>query len=55
MGIKERAETISKNKNFLEKADIYYRLQRLIDQKQMGDLFKVMLIKNENNEFKLGF
>jgi len=55
MGIKERAETISKNKDFLEKADIYYRLQRLIDEKQMGDLFKVMLIKNENNEFKLGF
>ena len=55
MGIKERAETISKNKNFLKKADIYYRLQRLIDQKQMGNLFKVMLIKNENNKFKLGF
>ena len=55
MGIKERAEIISKNKNFLKKADIYYRLQRLIDQKQMGNLFKVMLIKNEKNQFKLGF
>ena len=55
MGIKERAEIISKNKNFLKKADIYYRLQRLIDQKQMGNLFKVMLIKNEKNKFKLGF
>ena len=55
MGIKERAETISKNKDFLKKADIYYRLQRLIDQKQMGDLFKVMLIKNKENKFKLGF
>ncbi len=55
MGIKERAEIISKNKNFLKKADIYYRLQRLIDQKQMGNLFKVMLIKNKKNRFKLGF
>ena len=55
MGIKERAEIISKNKNFLDKADIYYRLQRLIDQKYMGNLFKVMLIKNEKNKFKLGF
>ena len=55
MGIKERAEIISKGKNFLKKADIYYRLQRLIDQKQMGNLFKVMLIKNKENKFKLGF
>ena len=55
MGIKERAEIISKNKNFLKKADIYYRMQRLIDQKQMGSLFKVMLIKNEKNKFNLGF
>ena len=55
MGIKDRAEIISKNKNFLKKADIFYRLQRLIDEKQMGNLFKVMLIKNKNNKFKLGF
>ena len=55
MGIKERAEMISKNKNFLKKADIYYRLKRLIDEKQMGNLFKVMLIKNKKNKFKLGF
>ena len=55
MGIKERAEIISKNQNFLKKADIYYRLKRLIDDKQMGNLFKVMLIKNQKNKFKLGF
>ena len=55
MGIRERAEMISKNKNFLKKADIYYRLERLIDEKQMGNLFKVMLIKNNKNKFKLGF
>ena len=55
MGIKQRAEIISKNQNFLKKTDIYYRLKRLIDEKQMGNLFKVMLIKNQNNRFKLGF
>ena len=55
MGIKKRAEIISKNKNFLMKADIYYRLKRLTDEKQMGNLFKVMLIKNKKNKFNLGF
>ena len=55
MGIKERAEMISKNLNFLKKADIFYRINRLIDEKQMGNLFKVMLIKNKKNKFKLGF
>ena len=55
MGIKQRAEMLSKNQKFLKKADIYYRLNRLIDDKQMGNLFKVMLIKNQKNKFKLGF
>ena len=55
IGIKERAETISRNLNFLKKADIFYRLKRLIDEKEMGILFKVMLIKNYKNKFKLGF
>jgi cyclopropane-fatty-acyl-phospholipid synthase len=55
MGIKHRAEIISKKENFIKKADIYYRLKRLIDEKQMGELFKVMLIKNKKNKFKLGF
>ena len=55
LGIKERAEIISKNLNFSEKANIYYRLERLIDDQQMGSLFKVMLIKNKKNKFNLGF
>ena len=55
MGIKQRAEIISKNQSFIKKADIYYRLDRLINEKQMGNLFKVMLIKNQKNKFKLGF
>ena len=55
MGIKQRAEIISKNNSFLKKTDIYYRLKRLIDEKQMGNLFKVMLIKNQKNNFRQGF
>ncbi len=55
MGINERAEILSKNLNFLKKADIFYRVKRLIDDKQMGNLFKVMLVKNQKNNFKIGF
>ncbi len=55
MGIRQRAEIISKNLSFLKKTDIYYRMRRLIDDKQMGNLFKVMLIKNKKNKFKFGF
>ena len=55
MGIKKRAEIIGKNKTFTEKVDIYYRLKRLINEKEMGDLFKVMLIKKSNNKSQIGF
>ena len=55
LGIKERAEIMSKNYGFIKKADTYYRLKRLIDKKQMGDLFKVMMVRNKKNKFKLGF
>ena len=55
MGINQRAEIVSNNLTFLKKAELYYRLKRLIDDKQMGTLFKVMLIKNKKNKFNLGF
>ncbi len=55
MGIKKRAEMISQNKNFSKKADIYFRLKRLIDEKYMGNIFKVMFIKKQTNNYKLGF
>jgi len=55
MGIIERAEIIGKNQPFLKKANIFYRVKRLLDEKQMGELFKVMLIKNKKNKFKTGF
>ena len=55
LGIIQRAEIISKNVPFSLKVDIYYRLRRLIDSKQMGDVFKVMFISNKKINFKLGF
>ena len=55
MGILQRAEIVSENIPFSKKADLFYRVRRLIDDKQMGDLFKVMLIKNKKNKFKTGF
>ena len=55
LGILQRAEIISKNIAFSKKADLFYRVRRLIDEKQMGELFKVMLIKKKDNNFKTGF
>ena len=55
LGILNRAEILSKNMSFREKADIYFRIKRLIDEDQMGHLFKVMFITNHKNKFKLGF
>ena len=55
LGIKNRAEIISQNQSFSKKADIYFRLKKLIDEKEMGNLFKVMFIKNKGNKYKLGF
>ena len=55
LGILNRAEILSKNIPFSQKADIYFRIKRLIDGSQMGHLFKVMFITNHKNKFKLGF
>ena len=55
LGIFHRAEILGKNKTFAQKADIFYRVKRLTDEKQMGNLFKVMLIKNSNIKSQVGF
>ena len=55
MGIFHRAEILGKNKTFTEKADIFYRVKRLTDKNHMGNLFKVMLIKNSNIKSQIGF
>ena len=48
-----RANILSKKMNFKSKADLYYRLSRIIDPKNMGELFKVIFAyKSKNNNFK---
>ena len=44
LGIKYRAEQITKNLPFSKKADIFYRLDRLINENKMGNLFKVIFL-----------
>ena len=55
LGIVERAEMVSKKMNFSDKANIYYRLEKLIGKQFMGDVFKVMLLTNNKTKFKIGF
>ena len=55
LGIFQRAEILSKNMSFNKKADMFFRLKRLVDDNQMGNLFKVMFITNKKSKFKLGF
>ena len=54
-GILERAEILSKNMTFKEKSDIYFRINRLINPKHMGELFKVLFTCNTDKKFTLGF
>ena len=51
----DRAEIVSKNQSFMEKANIYYRINKLIDKKFMGEIFKVMLLTNHKTKFNIGF
>ena len=55
LGILKRAEILSKNMTFNKKTDMYFRIKRLIDDRQMGNLFKVIFVTNKKNKFKLGF
>ena len=40
---------------FKEKANMFYRLKKLVDYKEMGGLFKVVFAKKKGNKFSLGF
>ena len=55
MGIIDRAEILSKKMNFQQKTEIYYRLQRLLNPKQMGELFKVIFTFKLKKKFSIGF
>ena len=55
LGIIERANMLARSKSFNEKADIFYRLKKLLDYKEMGYLFKVLFAQKKNKKFFLGF
>ena len=55
IGILERANILSEKMTFKEKADMFYRLKRLLDPKEMGDLFKVIFAQKKGKKFSLGF
>ena len=55
LGILNRAEILATNENFLGKANIFYRINRLIDKQQMGLLFKIMYFHKKTESFTLGF
>ena len=55
MGIFERANIIAKKMKFTEQSDLYLRIQRLLSPRYMGDLFKVILAYNFNDNNFAGF
>jgi len=55
MGILERANILATKMTFKEKADMFYRLKRLLNPKEMGDLFKVIFAQKKGSNFSLGF
>ena len=55
MGILARAEIVAKRMNFKEKSELYFRIQRLINPKQMGRLFKFLFAFKLKKKFSLGF
>ena len=40
---------------FKQKADLFYRMKRLLDYNEMGNLFKVIFAQKKDGKFSLGF
>jgi len=55
IGILERANILSKNMTFKEKANMFYRLKRLLGSGEMGNIFKVIFAQKKGKNFSLGF
>jgi len=55
IGILERANILSEKMTFKEKANMFYRLKRLLDYREMGGLFKVLFAQKKGRKFSLGF
>ena len=55
IGILERANILSKKMTFKAKANMFYRLKKLLDYGEMGSLFKVLFAHKKGRKFSLGF
>ena len=55
MGIIDRANILAEKMSFKEKADLFYRLKKLLGYKNMGKVFKVLFAQKKGNDFSLGF
>ena len=55
MGILERANILSKKMTFKEKANMFYRLKKLLDYNEMVKIFKVLFAQKKGEKFSLGF
>ena len=55
MGIINRANILSQKMTFKEQSNLYLRLKRLLDNKMMGNLFKVIFTYKSKKDNFLGF
>ena len=55
IGILERAKILSRKMTFKEKANMFYRLERLLSPREMGSLFNVLFAQKKDINFSLGF
>jgi len=55
IGILERANILSEKMTFKAKANMFYRLKRILDYKEMGNLYKVIFAQKKDGQFSLGF
>ena len=55
IGILERANILSEKMTFKAKANMFYGLKKLLDYREMGNLFKVLFAQKKGRKFSLGF
>ena len=55
IGILERANILARKMTFKEKANMFFRLKKILDYKEMGNIFKVLFAQKKNKKFSLGF
>ncbi len=51
MGIIQRANILANKMSFKEKSNLFYRMKRLLDKKEMGEIFKVLFAQKKKSRF----